>query len=255
MIKLYGLHYSPFTHRARWSLELCSLPHTYVEYLPNLGEPALRLRMRRWRGPVSVPVLFASGDLVDGSAAIVRFAARSSGGDRLGDVAAAAYWEALADRAICEGRGRLVQRLLQSAAAQEEAMDGVVPRPLQPSLRWLARDTMRGLLRKYGPLIVEGSMREALLQARRQLGRGRYLLGSFSYADIALSTCLEMVAPRVQRGPHTREAWTWDVLAREFADVVAWRDALIAAQGPRFLQPRELPAPSEQASPEVTLEA
>jgi glutathione S-transferase len=121
---------------------------------------------------------------------------------------------------------RVVRRSLASLEVQEEATAGVIPRPLRKQFRWLARGVMRGLERKYAGLAREGAMREALTRARAELRERPFLLGQFSYADIALASSLEMVEPIVARGPATREAWTWRELADEFADLLAWRREL-----------------------------
>jgi glutathione S-transferase len=56
--------------------------------------------------------------------------------------------------------------------------------------------------------------------------------GAFSFADIAMATALQLTVPvadgYVALGPATRAAWADDALAAEFADLVAWRDALYA---------------------------
>jgi glutathione S-transferase len=223
MIKLIGLNYSPWTQRAKWALEARGISYHYTEYVPGLGEPMLRWRMRNLSGVAQVPVLFADGAVVAGSGAIARFIAPHG---ELGDFARTQAWEELADAATSEARMRVVRRSLASLEVQEEATAGVIPRPLRKQFRWLARGVMRGLERKYAGLAREGAMREALTRARAELRERPFLLGQFSYADIALASSLEMVEPIVARGPATREAWTWRELADEFADLLAWRREL-----------------------------
>ncbi len=61
-----------------------------------------------------------------------------------------------------------------------------------------------------------------------------HLLGSFSYADIVMATLLQGVSPVADRflalGPATRAAWTREGLAREYADLLEWRDRLYEAK-------------------------
>ncbi|HEX5660343.1 MAG TPA: glutathione S-transferase N-terminal domain-containing protein, partial [Polyangiales bacterium] len=128
MITLLGLHYSPWTVRARWALDHCGIRYRYTEYLPGVGEPLLRLRMRRLRGLVQVPVLFVDGAMVAGSHAIARYAAERVGGAPLGDLTATERWEVLSDAACHEGRLQVIRRSLASPRAQEEGLNGVVPR-------------------------------------------------------------------------------------------------------------------------------
>ncbi|MET0286005.1 MAG: glutathione binding-like protein, partial [Polyangiales bacterium] len=93
---------------------------------------------------------------------------------------------------------------------------------------------MRALGKKYGALANEGAMREVLRAGRAELGRRPYLLGPFSYADIALASCLQMVEPLAIAQPATREVWRWPELAAEFADLLAWRQRLLAETNPRL---------------------
>ncbi len=74
------------------------------------------------------------------------------------------------------------------------------------------------------------TVRATLDAVRKGLGASRYLLGSFSYADIAVATFVQGISPVADRfvklGPATRSAWTHPDLAAEYADLVTWRDAL-----------------------------
>src|SRR5689334_2595000 len=83
MHTLVGLHYSPWTEKARWALDHHGLPYTYEEYLPMIGEPALRLRTRRAFGKVSVPVLIDRDEAVFDSWEIARFAEKQGKGSKL----------------------------------------------------------------------------------------------------------------------------------------------------------------------------
>jgi glutathione S-transferase len=234
MIRLLGIRYSPWTQRARWALDHCGLRYQFYDYLPGVGEPMLRLRMRTWRGIVQVPVLFADGAVVADSGAIARYAAGVVGGAPLGDLEAAQRWEALSDAACSEGRLRLLGRSLADPRVLEESLEGSIPRVLQASFRWLSRAVMRVLAAKYGALAREGAMRQALLAARAELTTKPYLLGTFSYADIALASCLQMIEPLTLKGPAMRTAWTWPELASEFADLLRWRQRLLAETNPRL---------------------
>jgi glutathione S-transferase len=82
-------------------------------------------------------------------------------------------------------------------------------------------------------------LREVLDGLRRDLaaapaagGEPRTLLGRFSYADVAMAQVLVFVAPPareyVKIGAGNRHAFADPALAAEYADLVAWRDALYA---------------------------
>ncbi|HEX5655922.1 MAG TPA: hypothetical protein VFX59_01955, partial [Polyangiales bacterium] len=61
-----------------------------------------------------------------------------------------------------------------------------------------------------------------------------YLLGSFSYADIALATALGMKHAIGPAQPALREVWAFPELEREFPDLVLWQQRLLAETNPRL---------------------
>jgi glutathione S-transferase len=65
-----------------------------------------------------------------------------------------------------------------------------------------------------------------------QLGGRPYLLEGFSFADVALATLLQCVAPvddrYVRLGAATRRVWHQPELSGRFGDLVKWRDRLYA---------------------------
>ena len=235
---LIGESFSPWTQKARWALEHCGIAHRYEEYVPTLGEPRLRWRMRQWSGIVSVPVLGTRGRWLRGSWAIACFAGMMEGDDRLGLLDdRVRHWNALGEAALCEGRTRVVRGIARDPQAQVESLPPFVPAPVRGGLRWLARDAVRRLDRKYAALAVDGSLRRALLRMREALAAsgGEFLLGRFGYADIAMCVVLECVAPIARTtpplGPATRRHWRDEALAREFEDLLAWRRRLLALPG------------------------
>ena len=228
---LIGESFSPWTKKARWALEYCGVVFDYQEYTPTLSEPGLRLRLRQWRGPVSVPVLFALGTVIRGSWDIAQYAGAQAGDNRLGDFSAVSPWNDLSEAALAEGRTRVVRCIRQDAQALQEALPDVIPHPLRRPLRFLARDAVARLDRKYAALVQPGALQRALVATRERLAEvgGVYLLGDFSYADIAMATVVEVIAPVAGMralGPATLRCWHDAQLANAFADVVGWRDRL-----------------------------
>ncbi|TNC90555.1 MAG: hypothetical protein CSH49_02400 [Alcanivorax sp.] len=61
--RLIGMPLSVATQRALWALDYAEVAYQFEEYLPQISTPWLRLRTRRWRGPISVPVLLGEGGL------------------------------------------------------------------------------------------------------------------------------------------------------------------------------------------------
>ena len=73
---LWSLAYSPWSDKARWALEHCGVPYRRRAYRPLIDEPALRLKLRRLSGPVSVPILDLGDEVLADSFEIARYADR-----------------------------------------------------------------------------------------------------------------------------------------------------------------------------------
>ena len=231
---LIGESFSPWSKKARWALEHRGLAYAYEEYVPTLSEPRLRWRLRQWSGSVSVPVLFAGERPIRGSWNIACFANDLVDGSDAWDMTRVARWDTLSEVALAEGRTRVVRSVLANDRALEEALPPFVPQRLRRPLRFVARDAARRLDRKYAHLLDAGALRRALLATRDALARtsSDYLLDTFSYADMTMAVVLEVIAPIANvdppLGPETARCWHDDALAREFADLVQWRDRLAA---------------------------
>ncbi|MCB9761730.1 MAG: glutathione S-transferase [Alphaproteobacteria bacterium] len=235
MPELIALRYSPWSEKARWALDHHRIDYTETEYLPMLGTPVLRWRLGRWRGPVTVPALVDDGVALGDSTDIALHADAIGQGPslfRVGREREMQRWDRLAERAMSAGRLRAIERVLADPVAVQESVPSTLkalPGPLRDSA---VRTVAQHLRRKY-PVDTrdfETTMRDALRQLRDALGPGRYVLGRFSYADIVMAQILQFVRPhdpaRLGLGPASVRAWTASLLEDEFADLLAWRDAL-----------------------------
>jgi glutathione S-transferase len=250
MTELLGLPYSPWTEKARWALDVRRVPYTFRHYQPLVGEPALRVKLGRLRGRVTVPVLTTDdGGVLADSMDIARWSDGRGEGPRLFPAeheAAVAGFVALSDRALAAGRAGSLSRML----SDEEALSEVVPRPLRGALGGLAvRIARLGIARtrrKYGgdQAGAEGH-RQALIGALDEIraalarapapsapGGPRTLLGSLTFADIAVAQALvsaEPPASGLRMGPASRRCFMEPGLRERYADLVAWRDDLYRA--------------------------
>jgi glutathione S-transferase len=125
----------------------------------------------------------------------------------------------------------------------------MVPRGLRRSLGSLAPRLaefgLRRTLRKYQAHAQSLEQHRAVLRAvldqlRAALPAAKStpntLLGSFTFADITMAQILGFVSPPafgLKLGKASRRGFTDGELAREYADVVAWRDALYDSYRPR----------------------
>ena len=240
VIRLYAESFAPWCEKARWALDHHQVPYRYIEHVPMLGEPALRLAARRPFGHVTVPLLVDGAEVIMGSFDIARRAERDGKEAPLfppGHEADVAAWNERSDVVMTSGRAMLLTRMLRSPDALAEQLPPFIPRAMRPALRGMASMGVRFLQRKYevradDQARHEDESRRALDALRSALSGGRrHLIGDApSYADIAMAASLQFVLPVNERyialGPATREAWTNAKLATEYADLLAWRDAL-----------------------------
>jgi glutathione S-transferase len=242
--KLVVLRYSPWSERARWALDHHAVPYELVQHEPFLGEPRLRRLVGNRTKRPTVPVLITEEAVLTDSWDIARYAdglgahAKLFPADRAAEIRELA---SVADEAMASGRMLVVHSLLASNAALDEALPAFIPTFLRPLFRPFARYGTAWFGRKYGVNLADtetprGVLRAALETFRQRLGGRAYVLGSFSYADIVLCSLLQGIRPpeteHVRLRPATRAAWTQHDLAREFEDLLTWRDALYRTQRP-----------------------
>lgn len=251
MNELLALPYSPWSEKAKWALDARRVPYRYRHYQPLIGEPALRLKTRRWRGNVTVPVLVDdAGHVYDDSAAIARFADSVGEGPLLfprEHEAAIAHWIAVSERALEAGRVLSLHRTLDDP----EALRELVPRQLRDALGRVAtsigRLGVQRTLRKYGAQrravadheqVARAALDElrAALAASSATSTPKTILPTFTFADVAATQMLSFVTPPafgLKLGTASRRGFTDPELARDYADLLAWRDAVYEAHRPK----------------------
>lgn len=241
MALLVRLHYSPWSEKARWALDHHQLAYDLAEHAPIVGEPLLRLRARRARGPVSVPLFVPDrGDPVMGSVNIARHAEREGRGARLFPLehdAEISRWDARADRLIGLGRALVVARIEADPEIQRASLPPFIPRALQGSLASMSVMGSKFIRWKYAvdadPAATHQQMRAALDELRRALDGRAHLLGDFTFADLAMAVALQAVKPVEHAGwplsAPIRRCWTTPELVDEAADLLAWRDGVFRA--------------------------
>ena len=238
-LELVALVYSPYSERARWALDHQGVEYRLLSYVPIVGEPALRLRLRRFPGRVTVPVLFGAGEPIVDSTEIARFADRRGVGANLipaDSTPEIMRWVRDADRALSAGRNLVTLRTGRSREALVESL----PPPLRrtgPVGLAIARSGVELFTRKYGLATHDvaedvDDISRFLESWRKAIAGNEVLLGSFSYADIVATSVLQLVEPVDDRfiplGPATRDTWRIPELRTRFDDLVAWRDDIYA---------------------------
>jgi glutathione S-transferase len=259
MVELLGLPFSPWSEKARWALEARHVPFGWRTFSPIVGEPALRFKLGKWSGRVTVPVLTDDeGRAIGDSAEIARWADRRGDGPAMyprGREAEVARFVSLSERGLDAGRALALRRILRDDAALAEMAPKPLRKALGPLSSAIGRFGIRRTLRKYGtsgggaadyeaPLAgileeLRGAVASAPPSANGDEGAARgvkTLLGVFSFADIAMAQVLAFVDPPkfgLRIAPSGRRAFRDDALAERFADLIAWRDGLYEAYRPR----------------------
>ena len=236
---LLHLHVSPWSERARWVLDHHRLPYRKEVHLPFFGERRLRRLVGPKAGRATVPILIAGGQVLTDSWDIAVYADHEGAGAPLLPATLEPEirrWNDRADALMEVGRALITASLIASPRARDEALPPAVPRWIRPLLRPITGYVMAWFARKYALALGDGAaqraaLREALLELRAAIPKELpYLLGAFSYADIAVATSLQGISPVADRhlrlGPATRAAWTDTALAEEFPDLLAWRDQI-----------------------------
>jgi glutathione S-transferase len=246
MPELLGLSYSPWTEKARWALDARRITYRFRHYQPLLGEPALRWKLRRALGRVSVPVLTTDeGEVISESESIARWAERRGSGPSLFPAAhdaEIARWSALSERALDAGRALSLRRMLADDGALAEMVPGPIRRVLGPLAPSLGGFGVARTHRKYGGHEVTDEVHQRVLTAALDELRAaiavaperspRPLFGELSYADIAMTQVLVFVDPAAdgpKLGAGSRRAFADAELRGRYADVLAWRDGIYAA--------------------------
>lgn len=250
MPELLGLPYSPWTEKARWALDVRGVSYDFRHYQPLLGEVALRRKLSRWSGTVSVPVLTDDQGVAHGdSEAIARWAdARGTGPSLFPREHDARLRElvALSERGLAAGRSLALLRVLEDDEALLEMVPKGLRGPLGPLGRRIGAQGVRRTLRKYGGHVLtraehESELASILEEVRAALesapaGSPKTLLGRLTFADIAVAQTLGFVSPAafgIRIGRASRRSFTDAGLSSRFADLVSWRDALYEAHRPR----------------------
>lgn len=236
--ELHGLSYSPWSEKAKWALDHHRIAYDYREHQLLFGMPLLRWKLGKLRGEVTVPAFIQGPVRLCDSFAIAWYADLMGKGaklfppERMEEIQ---RFNDLSEKALDSIRALVMANVARDREAQAEALPAFVPAFLRRAFAGLASLGLAYLdrefqVRRIGVEQRVRDLREVLLAIRQTLAAsgGSYVLGTFTYADIAAAVVLQGVRPVdaafMSLGPATRRVWTQDLLAREFEDLIRWRD-------------------------------
>jgi glutathione S-transferase len=236
--RLIAIPYSPWSIKAKWALDHHGVDYRYVPHMPMAGELLLRVRARKWRGRVSVPVLVTDDGPIGDSWDIVQWAEDKGNNEPLFDRAhreTIKEWNARSEALLEAGRALALGKMMRSRGAQREGVPAPAAiRPLLAPVGWLG---IRFVAGKYGAIGNEARFMDELriglgTLARAVKGDGHVIGDKLSYADIAMTVATFFIKPPGRKIDHlrdaTRECWTQHELAEEFASVIEWRDRILS---------------------------
>lgn len=240
MNRFFGIAYSMWTEQARWALDHHVIRYRYIEHIPMITTPLLRLATGKLTGPVSVPVLVANGRAFTDSWDIAAFADREGHREKLIPFELAdeiRAWHDRCNEARKANRVIATDAIARNEAAKRESLPDFFPEFTRNVLTPLADLGVAYLAMKYNfrhAIIAEEKkkVREVLNLVRTTLNGRKFLFDRFTYADITVAATLQFVRPvndkYIRLKPALREVFTQNDLATEFADILEWRDALYA---------------------------
>ena len=230
---LYSIAYSPWSLRAKWALRLQGVPYESREYVIMLSGPLLRVKLKRFSGKITVPLLVDGDTTYGDSREIVRYADKRSDHAPL-DRTDPEFEDVLrdAEKVAVLGRALSTRHIMR----HREALLGSLPDFIPHNIFGLpvAAAGAFYIAQKYKFRDVdesesESEMRAACLALQSRLTDAFYF-ERLTYADIAVATALQFVKPErdhVKLGDDARPSWT-----RSFADEVepllVWRDRFFA---------------------------
>jgi glutathione S-transferase len=242
MLLLEGLRYSPWTEKARWALDHHEIPYLYREHVMMLGMPRLRLQMRRPVGPITVPVLLKSpGDWIMDSLQIAEWADGQGMQEKLFFDAARpsiVEWNDRSEDATDAARAVALVRIAESPEAQKAALPPFIPTSLKGAMAGATRLAVEYVAHEFRSRSRSidqhrERVRAFALGLQKKLAGRPYLMERFTFADVIAASTLNVIEPvreKYLRLPEAiREVWTDPELAREFWDLLEWRDGIYAA--------------------------
>jgi glutathione S-transferase len=267
-LTLVGLGYSPWTLRARWALDHHHIPYHYHEHILLFEMPLLRLQTGRFRGSLGVPLLIGKYSpnglnkddrmsrklVIEDSFAIALWAeaqAQNTASSLIPTSLRAQIEQDLGKLELVLDSGRALT-LLRTAADRDVALGSLptfIPQFLRPYSIPLVKGVVRYLDSEFGSFqLTEQQHRQRVREGLRffwerlQKNHGRLYsqrsdsdLG-LTFSDLALALALQFVSPAAEQWiPLTqgmRKGWTDGLLAREFHELLIWRDELFRVSFP-----------------------
>jgi len=245
MSDFYYLHVSPWSEKACWAMDLAKFDYQKLNFTPMITTPLVRFKSLNFTKKVTVPTLISDHKTLTGSYDIAQYVEKKQTNKshtpyifppelktQIDD------WEKQSDQFLQAGRALVCIRMKSHNGAKIMSLPPEIPSSIRPLMLPVASLGLYYLKAKYGfdwnkyEQYVE-NMRKILQKVRSTLAdKGDYLLGQFTYADIAMAVTLQMVkpigSPYIPLDKDTESCWETPELKDEFKDLLEWRDLIYA---------------------------
>ena len=237
---LYWIEISPWSEKACWALDFHKLPYKKVEYLTLIMAPMVKLKTltkRKFTDKITVPLLIDGSEVYTDSFDIALYAENKAKSEQLfpkADYDRIKRLNALSERLLNVFRAQVFNRTKTNHQAKLEKLSQVeklsfLPEKQREAFTKMVDFMIRFLEKKY-PVDESESAFSLLEKIRAELGGRPYVLNEFSYADITLAQPLQFISPvgnqYINLGDQQRKTMENIELAKEFKDLIDWRDRL-----------------------------
>jgi glutathione S-transferase len=242
MGELYYLHVSPWSEKARWAMDLSHYNYTKINFTPMITTPIVRIRSRNFTHRVTAPTLISNQLCINDAYSIARYVNNENSGKHNASVDLFPCdlnnqideLDNLSNQILQAGRALVCIRMKNNRGAKLMSLPPVIPPVIRPIMLPVATMGLYYFKAKYGfdwnkhEEYIE-TMRLGLRKVQEQLtNSGDYLLGKFTYADIALAVTLQMIEPigkkYIPLDSDTESCWKTPELKEEFSDLIEWRN-------------------------------
>lgn len=239
MATLFSLSVSPWSEKAKWAMDYSKVSYERKEFTPMISTPLVRLKTKNLLGKITAPLLIDGDEVFGESFDIAKHANSLSKekslfpSDKQQEIR---YWNTISENILEAGRALVVTRMQTNREACLKSLPPEIPDALRPLMLPVAKTGLFYLKKKYGfseenVQQYQQVIRENLLVLRDALANGSpYLLDEFSYADICMAVTLQVIAPiqnaYIMLDSDTLQCWSNNALAKEFEDLIAWRDSI-----------------------------
>jgi len=244
MSELYYLHVSPWSEKARWAMDLSHYKYTKINFTPMITTPIVRLRSRNFTRKVTAPILISNQLCISDAYKIAQHVNSENNSKNHASVdlfplelkSQIDEWEILSNQILQAGRALVCIRMKNHRGAKLMSLPPIIPSAIRPLMLPVATTGLYYFKTKYGfdwnrrEEYIE-TMSQGLRKVKEQLtNSGDYLLGKFTYADIALAVTLQMIEPvgnkYIPLDSNTESCWKTPELKEEFSDVIEWRNRI-----------------------------